>query len=301
MPRYLSRRGGSAGAFRAPLGVRGALAALCLVSLAACQRAAEDAPVAADESGADVAALEAAAAAEQLAALGGPASAEQRALYEGDFEASGALDALGAGEGAWELQLLDDYAQFVRPGLGQDGGIPDAREFRERGMRVVAGPLTITLRAEQCALPNGVALPYAAHVLFEGVAYQGCAQRGLSQGARASWASVLPDLLPAIDACLARATAPPARVTIASFIDEGVVSVRLREADGGREECLVSADGAEIITFGNVSDLDRRNGESDPEFVRAPGPEPRAQTCRAVEPALGTGGAPIGWLVRRSC
>src|SRR4030095_7076621 len=59
-------------------------------------------------------------AAQQLAALGGSASAEQRALYDGEFQASGATD---GGEGAWELRLLDDYAQFSRPVLGEDGGI----------------------------------------------------------------------------------------------------------------------------------------------------------------------------------
>ncbi|MCE7892972.1 MAG: hypothetical protein DYH12_25260, partial [Sorangiineae bacterium PRO1] len=71
---------------------------------------------------------EATMAAEQLAALGGPANAQQRALFEGEFQASGGIGALdtgeGSSEGAWELRLLPDYAQFSRPGLGEDGGIP---------------------------------------------------------------------------------------------------------------------------------------------------------------------------------
>ncbi len=276
-----------------------ALIAVALLA-SACQRQQEQASEEAAPAE-DVAALEAQQAAEQLAALGGPASAEQRALYEGDFQASGALGDVAAGEGAWELQLLSDYAQFLRPGLGQDGGLPGEREFRERGMRVVAGPLTITLRKETCALPNGVSLDYAAHVLFEGVAYQGCAQRGVQAGARASWASVAPDLLPAIDACLQRVTSPPARVTIASQMDDGLVSVRLRQANGRRDECLVSTDGARIDAFEPVSDLDRRSGEGDPEFVRAPGPPPREQPCRGIEALDAPDGARIGWLVRRTC
>lgn len=269
-------------------------------ALIACQQQAEPAP-AAQAPASDVAAMEAQMAAEQLAALGGPASAEQRALYEGDFQASGALGDVGAGEGAWELQLLADYAQFVRPGLGQDGGLPGERDFHEHGMRVSAGPLTITIRHETCALPNGVNLDYSAHVLFDGIAYRGCAQRGLREGPRPSWASVAPDLLPAIDACLQRVTAPPARVTIASALDEGLVSVRLRQANGRRDECVVSADGARINAFEPVSDLDRRSGEGDPEFLRAPGPPPREQPCRGVEAIDSAEGARLGWLVRRTC
>lgn len=275
-----------------------ALVAVAL--MAACQQQQAQAP-GEEQAGQDVAALEAQQAAEQLAALGGPASPEQRALYEGDFQASGALENVAAGEGAWELQLLSDYAQFVRPGLGQDGGLPGPREFHERGMRVVAGPLTITLRRQTCVLPNGVSLDYAAHVLFEGVAYQGCARRGLEAGARANWASVAADLLPAIDACLTRVTAPPARITIASMMDEGVVSVRLRQANGRRDECLVSSDGGRIDAFEPVSDMDRRSGEGDPEFVRAPGPPPRAQPCLGVEAVDAADGARLGWLVRRTC
>src|SRR4029453_16499506 len=81
-------------------------------------------------------------AAQQLGAIGGAANAEQRALYEGDFQASGGTE---GGEGAWEVRLLEDYAQFSRPGLGEDGGIANQRDYRERGMRVTAGPLTITI------------------------------------------------------------------------------------------------------------------------------------------------------------
>ena len=132
---------------------------------------------------------------------------------------------------------MSDYAQFTRPGLGEDGGMAGERDYHEHGMRVVAGPLTITLMQQACTV-SGVELPYTAHVLFEGVAYQGCARRGIDEGARPTWASVLPELMPAIDACLARVTEPPARVTFATAIDDADVSVRVREADGSRRECV---------------------------------------------------------------
>jgi uncharacterized membrane protein len=271
------------------------------VGLSACQRQAE-APSETTTTPSNEE-REAALAAEQLAALGGPANAEQRALYEGEFQASGGIDALasdGAGaEGAWELRLLTDYAQFSRPGLGDDGGITGDRAYHERGMQVAAGPVTITIMRQTCTA-SGIELPYVANVIFEGVAYQGCARRGIEDGARVTWASVLPELIPAIDACLARVTSRPARVTFATSLDEGQVSVRLRDADGARRECIASASGSEIAVYEPISDVDRRAGEGDPEFQRGAS-EPRGGECRAIEPAVGRDGQQLGWLIRRSC
>lgn len=272
-----------------------ALVVMGAVSLGACQRQGpEQSETTAGPTDQE---REAAIAAEQLAALGGPASAEQQALYTGDFQASGALDNSGE-EGAWELQLLDGYAQFTRPGLGEDSGIPGPRDFHEHGVRAVAGPLTITIRQEACTA-SGVELPYKANVLFEGVNYEGCARRGIDQGARATWASVLPELIPAIDACLGRVNARPARVTFASSIDEGQTSVRIREADGLRRDCIVDANGT-VSVYEPVSDIDRRSGEGDPEFQRG-ATQPRAQNCRTAEAVNNREGAQLGWLIRRSC
>lgn len=284
--------------------MRGLTCALMLAALAglpACQRSSEapsEAPAAPSN-----AEREAEIAAEQLAALGGPATAQQRALYEGEFQASGGIDAYasdgGGAEGAWELRLLNDYAQFSRPGLGDDGAIPGERQYHERGMRVVAGPLTITIMEQPCTA-SGLQLAYVAHVLFEGVAYEGCARRGVEEGARVTWASALPDLIPAIDTCLARVSSRPARVTFAGALDEAQVSVRIRDADGARRECIVNTAGGEIAVFEPISDIDRRASEGDPEFQRG-GSEPRASNCRTVEPAMNRSGEQLGWLIRRSC
>jgi hypothetical protein len=240
---------------------------------------------------------EAAIAAQQLAALGGPADAATLANYTGDFQASGGLDA-DSDEGAWVLNLLSDYAQFTRPGLGDDGGIPGDRQYHEHGMRVVAGPLTITILQEPCQAGT-TQQPYVAHVLFEGVAYDGCARRGAQQGERPTWASVLPDLIPAIDACVARVTSRPGRITFAGAIDEGQTNVRLREADGTRRECIVDSNGA-VSAYDPISDIDRRGGEGDPEFQRG-GSQPRADRCRTITAAMAHDGAQLGWLIRRSC
>lgn len=277
--------------------IRGALMGLVLSAavLSACQRqtpTSEEGP-----STPTNAEREAEIAAETLAALGGPANAEQRAAYEGEFQASGGIDALGNAEGAWELTLLNDYAQFTRPGLGEDGGIPGERDYRERGMRVVAGPLTVTISQQACSA-SGVELPYTAHVLFEGVAYQGCARRGVIEGERPTWASVLPELMPAINVCSQRASSQPVRITFASALDEGEVLVRVREANGSRRECIVT--GGAVSVYEPLSDNDRRSGEGDPEFQLGAS-RPAARNCRSVEPAVDRSGEQLGWLIRNSC
>lgn len=277
--------------------IRGALIGLALsaAALSACNRQApttEEGP-----STPTNAEREAEIAAETLAALGGPASAAQRAAYEGEFQASGGIDGLGSSEGAWELTLLNDYAQFARPGLGEDGGIPGDRDYRERGMRVVAGPLTITISQQACTASD-VELPYTAHVLFEGVAYEGCARRGVIEGDRPTWASVLPELMPAINTCAARASSRPIRVTFASALDEGETLVRVRESNGSRRECIVT--GGAVSVYEPLSDDDRRNGEGDPEFQPG-GSSPSVRNCRAVEPAVDRSGSQLGWLIRNSC
>jgi uncharacterized membrane protein len=289
--------------------IRGIFLAAALVAgpalIAACQRQGADQVEGGGEGA--TADREAEMAAEQLAALGGPASPEQRALYEGEFQASGGIAELepaegggdGGGEGAWELRLLEDYAQFSRPGLGDDGGITGQRDYRERGMRVVAGVVTITIRQEPC-VSSGIELPYVAQVIFEGVTYSGCARRGIDEGERPTWASVVTELMPAIDACLGRVRSQPARVTFAAALDDERVSVRLREANGSRFECIADTLGTEAGIYEPLSDLDRRSGEGDPEFVRGAS-EPRAQNCRDAAAVTAGDGETVGWLIRRSC
>jgi uncharacterized membrane protein len=288
--------------------IRGICLAAALVAgsaLIACQRQSGDQVAGGGESvGAD---REAEMAAEQLAALGPPATPEQRALYEGEFQASGGIAELepsegggdGGGEGAWELRLLEDYAQFSRPGLGDNGGITRERDYRAQGMQVVAGDVIVTIRQEPCTA-SGIELPYVAQIIFEGVSYSGCARRGIDEGERPTWASVLTELMPAIDVCLARARSQPARVTFAAALDDERVSVRLREANGSRFECIADAAGTEAGIYEPLSDLDRRSGEGDPEFLRGE-TAPRAQNCRTSTAVTAAEGETLGWLIRRSC
>ena len=128
-------------------------------------------------------------------------------------------------------------------------------------------------------------------------------------GRGAAWATVLTELMPAIDACLARGSSASARVTFAAAIDEGQVLVRIRGSEGSRNECIVNASGR-VSVFEPLSDVDRRAGEGDPEFVRGES-QPRGGNCRSVEavtqriPPASEGDEEqmlhLGWLVRRTC
>jgi uncharacterized membrane protein len=280
---------------------RGLVAAGLLLTLAACGRnAAEsgDAPGLAtstrpalteDDMRAQAAAM--------LAKLGAPADAATRAQYEGAFDAVGI-------EPDWNLTVLGDYVAFTRPGLEEVSAIPSPRDFRAQGVYVGAGPLAIAISAGGCTYTEGgESYPFKATVLFEGIAYEGCARQGAGATVGAStrgWAVDLPQLLPAIDTCLARAEAKPARVTIAYVDEEGRAAVRLLEADGGRSECISTLDGASIVGIEPLADRDSFRGERDPLFTRAPTAAP-AGSCYASEEVKGSNGATMGWLSRKTC
>lgn len=230
-----------------------------------------------------------------LAALGAPATPDLKAQYAGEFEAVGA-------EPDWSATLLPDYVLFSRPGLDEVNAIPSPRDARAQGVYVEAGPLTITVRSGQCTYgEGGETYPYSATVLFEGVAYEGCARQSANAShAVASWADALSQYLPAIDACLARVQAKPGRVTIAYPGEDGQTSVRLLEADGGRSECVVGGDGTSVVSVEGLADRNTVRGERDPLFTRAPTAPPSGR-CYTSEPVNGSNGAVIGHLSRRTC
>jgi hypothetical protein len=111
---------------------------------------------------------------------------------------------------------------------------------------------------------------------------------------------VLPELIPAIDSCLTRVGSRPGRVTVATSQDEGQVSVRIREADGTRHECIAPAAGGAATIYDSLSDVDILPSEGHPEFQRGEA-RPAARNCRTVEEAKDAGGGHLGWFINRSC
>jgi uncharacterized membrane protein len=230
-----------------------------------------------------------------LAALGAPATPDVKAAYAVEFEAAGA-------EPDWSATILDNYVLFTRPGLDEVQSSATPRDVRAQGAYIEAGPLTLTVRAGQCTYgEGGEAYPFSATVLFEGVSYEGCA-RPAANASRSTkrWSAALSQYLPAIDACLPRVQAKPGRVTIAYPSEDGQTFVRLLEADGGRLECVVGADGTTVVSVEPLSDRNVVDGERDPIFTRAP-TAPPAGSCFASDPVAGSGDAVIGHLSRRTC
>jgi hypothetical protein len=280
------------------------LAAVALaMALAGCGGAERDAEnVAENDAGAAQATAD-------LPSLGPVASPEVRVLYEGEFEAFGALAELeGAqGEGSWRLRLASDFVQLIRPGLEDVSAFTVNREYYQQGMRAQAGPLIVTIASSACPTPVGETLPYTASVLFEGFLYEGCARRGLAErGEEPTWAVDLDALVPAIDACLAAGAGGRPVVTQASILPpspEGqvLVSVRMRDSARVRRECVATPDGAQVVDVNVLADADVRMGEGEAEFTRAPGPAPAERRCRTTEPVASAAGEALGWVSRRTC
>jgi uncharacterized membrane protein len=224
--------------------------------------------------------------------LGAPAGADVKAFYQGEFEGFGA-------EPDWKLDLLGNWASFTRPGLEEIGGMPTPADVRAGGALVEAGPLSIILKAGSCAHPSGEQLPYVMRVFYDGVTYDGCARRAAEGGAGANptWAVTLPELIPAIDACLAKAPGAGKRVTIAYTTEGTQVKVRILDGEGGRYECS-AGDGAAMVE--PIDDGDVLQGERDPIFTRAPA-KPPAGSCFKSEDAKGSDGGVLGVVSKRVC
>lgn len=265
--------------------IRFHLIAAAAIVLSACQPAAPPA----SQEGSDA---EAGAGIEgpPLPSIGAPLKDAAASPFQGDFEAVGE-------EPHWTMDLLADWVSFTRLNLPGIGALPSNRRYGANGLALEAGPLAVVLTAGPCTATSGDVHEFSAAVRHDGVLYQGCARR-LVAGERASagWSTNLPELMPAISTCLARVKAAPAQVTIAYQNAEGEISVRLLEADGGRNECITRNAGRDIRYFEAIADLDILTGEREPLFTPAPDLPPQGP-CFATEPAPDS----LGALSRRVC
>jgi uncharacterized membrane protein/invasion protein IalB len=115
------------------------------------------------------------------------------------------------------------------------------------------------------------------------------------------WARLLPELQPAVDACLARTPGSAPYVTKAWPMNKGMVGVRTRGGDGTWYECIAQADGAvveriEMLARGEPP----LQGENFTLFTPAGG-TPRAGNCWQHERVLDAAGALKGYLSYNTC
>jgi uncharacterized membrane protein/invasion protein IalB len=115
------------------------------------------------------------------------------------------------------------------------------------------------------------------------------------------WARLLPELQPAIDACLARTPGSAPYVTKAWPMNQGMTGVRTRGGDGTWYECIAQAHGKAVE---RIEMLARGEpplpGENVTLFTPAGG-TPRAGNCWQHERVLDAAGTLLGYLSYNTC
>ena len=113
------------------------------------------------------------------------------------------------------------------------------------------------------------------------------------------WSRRLPELLPAINACVAREGARLKAVADASPQGSGSVKVRLVETTGATLDCTVDASGRGTPALALVADC-RRPAPANPLFYPPREPPPLV-SCGKLERVLTPRGALAGYLHYDPC
>jgi hypothetical protein len=113
-----------------------------------------------------------------------------------------------------------------------------------------------------------------------------------------AWSADLPELIAAIDACLAHDGSARA-VTRAWPMAEHLAGVRLLKEDGSRLDCVASESGAKVVLLQPVHASSHVDDEAAPLFT--PGDhQPPAGRCVTTAPAM-VGARRVGWLSYPAC
>ena len=105
------------------------------------------------------------------------------------------------------------------------------------------------------------------------------------------WEQRIPDMLPAIDACIV--AAPGNRTITYAGPDDGGALVRL-DGEDGQLDCRVGADGAARIARADPNLT--LSGDGAAIFVRGPGENPGGECYEAPE-VRDASGAVVGWML----
>jgi hypothetical protein len=118
---------------------------------------------------------------------------------------------------------------------------------------------------------------------------------------RPDWAIELPELFPAIRACLTTAGRPAVGVTKAWPMAESLAGVRLIAPGGERFDCVAEADGGNVLLTEKVWTVSQLPGEGEPLFTPGSQAQPASSPCIAVSVARDSVGADVGWLSYDVC
>ena len=115
------------------------------------------------------------------------------------------------------------------------------------------------------------------------------------------WSRMLMELLPAIDACLAKTPGASPYVTKAWPINYGVVGVRTRNATVGWFECVAQSDGKTVDRFGPVDSTAPAVPGEEAVLYTAVAHTPPSGNCFTHERVMDADGNQIGWLSTNTC
>ena len=118
---------------------------------------------------------------------------------------------------------------------------------------------------------------------------------------RPDWAIELPELLPAIQACLGAAGQPAVGVTKAWPMAESLAGVRLLAPGGERFDCVAEVQGGDVLLTEKVWTVSQLPGEREPLFTPVSQAQPASSPCIAVSVARDSGGDDVGWLSYDVC
>jgi uncharacterized membrane protein/invasion protein IalB len=188
--------------------------------------------------------------------------------------------------------------------------------------RPCADTMSDTSGADAGAAQGGAALPYRASLtLPDGKVVEGCCSAGLTFARAApeqaqlddapiadlaakppgDWSRFLLELLPGIDACLARTPGGAPYTTKAWPMNQGLVGVRTRNAVAGWFECVAQYDGRSVQRFEAVTaEAGPLPGEGYVLYTPASG-QPLAGNCWQHERVVDFSGTALGWLSTNGC
>lgn len=216
----------------------------------------------------------------------------------------------------WALDITASSAVLKTPGsesllAGElKAGETGAYAFRGAPDDSPGDQLSILMSPGQCfdTMADGPAMPFVALASFaDGVEASGCCTveygldlslaPALAATAKAAddWSRHLPDLAGAVERCMLDAGVATDVVTVATPMNRGMASVRLRDAGNERFDCIIELGSNRIDSVGQVGAGDRLPMEGNP-LLRPAGESPPILACGRVEQVPRGDGSLLGYL-----
>ncbi|MCP5143045.1 MAG: hypothetical protein H6926_06055 [Chromatiales bacterium] len=116
------------------------------------------------------------------------------------------------------------------------------------------------------------------------------------------WWDRVRELMPALNACLARSSGENVRVTKAWWRDDGQIGMRTRNIYMGWWDCVASADGSEVSYFAPLpQDALQLPGEGLVVFTGVANRQPPGACYQNHQPVESDDGALLGWMSDLIC